>query len=159
MDESDTAAKQLELGLRDWRNDDPAKRLAARSALSNAVALGRPDACLFLGKSYEFEKNYVEAAQAYRLGLEQKHRASAYRLAKLHGRKFIASPDRAFYLETIRRFSHEGHMPSLGDYTRERLLGSYGWKARFVGAAMFIPNLVRIAVIAYCDPHSSRLQS
>jgi TPR repeat protein len=159
MNEADTVTQQLELGFQDWRSEDRVKRLAARSALATAASLGRSDAYLLLGKSYELEKDYPEAVKAYRMGLEQKHRASAYRLAKLHGLNLVASPDREFYLETIRRFASEGHLPSLGDYNRECLSGSYGWQAVLLGAVMFVPNFVRIAWVAYRDPHSPRLQS
>ena len=158
MDSNESADFLLESGIQSCKMTDEGKIEAGRIALAKAGSLGRFDAYLFLGKSFESSGNYARAAEAYAIGLSNRHRASAYRLAMLHGRRLLENSDRDFYLKTIRRFASEGHAPSRAQYFKERVKGSYGGYQFIVGLLSFLPNFVKTAIDAYRDPHGPKFQ-
>ena len=118
-------------------------RIQGRKFLENAASLGRDDALLYLGKSYELEGNYSDAENAYLRGFERRYRAAIFRLAMLHGRKLLQNNDRDFFLRTIKALSRDGHFPSIAIYTNERIRGSYGLIARIGGVLSVVPNAIR----------------
>lgn len=128
-----------------------------RELLRRASDAGRDDATYFLGRSFEAEGLYDQAAEFYNIALKKRYRVAVYRLAMLHGRGQLSYSDRVYYLKTIERLSREGHHPSAVRYTKERIRGSYGLPAILGGMVAIIPNFLRVAYTAYMDPDDPRL--
>jgi hypothetical protein len=148
----------LENGIHACFGKDTSRVELGRDTLAEAAALGRFDAYLYLGKSFEKTGDYISAAEAYGKGLAHRHRASAYRLALLHGKKLLPENDRDFYLKTIMRLAKEGHAPSRGYFFRERLRGSYGIRQIFFGVLTIIPEIIMISRDALIDSNSWKFQ-
>jgi hypothetical protein len=158
VDDETSAETYMGHGFDHYFSTDAATRAEGRSSLAKAAALGRSDAYLYIGKSFEIDREYLRAAEAYRWGLEHRHRASVYRLARLHGKGLVPDADREFYLRTIKRLASERHCPSMADCNRERIKGSYGIFEIAVGVVMFLPVFVSVFRAAYNDPDGWRMQ-
>jgi TPR repeat protein len=129
-----------------------------RKLLSDAAEMGRDDATFLLGRSFEIDGNFDQAAEFYKKGVEKRYRASVYRLAILHGRRNLSYSDRNYYLQTVKRLSKEGHHPSIARYTIERIKGAYGLFPIVIGLAAIVPNFLRGLYAAYKDPEDPLLR-
>jgi hypothetical protein len=137
---------------------DPRDLNLGRQLLEEAAAMGRDDASLLLGKSFQLEGNYERAAYFYTMGFQSRYRASAYRLAILHGRNLLKDSDRNFFLRTIQILAGRGHYPSIARYTVERMKGSYGFLQIAVGIIVFVPNFFRHGMMLFRDPNHPSLE-
>lgn len=129
-----------------------------RRLFEEAASLGRADALLYLGKSFELDGDYDAAEGAYLRGFQKKYRAAMFRLALLHKKSLIAGTDQCFYLRTIESLSREGHFPSIALYTNERMRGSYGFPKQVIGFLSFFPNTLRFTWNFMVDPRSHRFE-
>ena len=73
-------------------------RKEGRRLLEDAASLGRPDALLYIGQSFEMDGDYPAAEDAYLRGFEKRYRVAVFRLAVLHGKGLLERSDRDFYL-------------------------------------------------------------
>jgi TPR repeat protein len=129
-----------------------------RELLQRASEEGRDDATFYLGRSFEADGLYEQAAEIYKSALQKQYRVAIYRLALLHGRGQLSYSDRGYYLKTIKRLALDGHHPSIALYTKERIKGAYGLFAFVTGIFAVVPNFLRATYAAYKDPNDSLLQ-
>ena len=133
-------------------------RKEGRRLLEDAASLGRPDALLYIGQSFEMDGDYPAAEDAYLRGFEKRYRVAVFRLAVLHGKGLLERSDRDFYLQTIKALSRDGHFPSIALWTNERMRGAYGKKEQLLGFASFIPNVVFYFWGRYRNPNGHEFE-
>jgi len=110
-----------------------------------------------MAHSYEIDRNYEAAGQAYEKGAYLGHRASIFRLILLKKRGFISFPPDDWILKTTKSLAKEGYIPCRLFHINEQITGSYGPLGRLTGLISIIPFFIYAAFLKIFFPNSWRI--